>query len=246
MALPSFETFEFLNLMQNHGMPRVMGVLTHLDTFKDVKKLRKTKQRLKHRFWTEIYDGAKLFYSSGLIHGNHGFLAHSNKCEEFKRILGSHKVLPKVHKRLRKHSTTLTMLLKKDSFTWNKEAQRAFEQLKESMTSVSVLVAPNFELPFEVQTDASSHGIGAVLVQQSHPIAYLSKAFSPQAKQKLVYKRELMLVVFAVHKWSSYLLGRKFIIKTDQRSLQFLQDQRVKTPEQQRWLSKLMGFFFDI
>ncbi|KAK9205842.1 hypothetical protein WN943_016112 [Citrus x changshan-huyou] len=65
------ETFEFLNLMQNHGLPRVMGVLTHLDKFKDVKKLRKTKQRLKHRFWTEIYDGAKLFYLSGLIHGKY-------------------------------------------------------------------------------------------------------------------------------------------------------------------------------
>lgn len=65
------ETFEFLNIMQNHGFPKVMGVLTHLDKFKDVKKLRKTKQRLKHRFWTEIYDGAKLFYLSGLIHGKY-------------------------------------------------------------------------------------------------------------------------------------------------------------------------------
>ncbi|KAI3879811.1 hypothetical protein MKX03_000430, partial [Papaver bracteatum] len=63
------ETFEFLNILQVHGFPKVMGVLTHLDEFKDVKKLRKTKQRLKHRFWTEIYDGAKLFYLSGLIHG---------------------------------------------------------------------------------------------------------------------------------------------------------------------------------
>ncbi|KAL3650790.1 Glycoside hydrolase 2 (Mannanase, beta-galactosidase) [Castilleja foliolosa] len=65
------ETFEFLNIMQNHGFPRVMGVLTHLDGFKDVKKLKKTKQRLKHRFWTEIYDGAKLFYLSGLMHGKY-------------------------------------------------------------------------------------------------------------------------------------------------------------------------------
>ncbi|KAL6533954.1 Glycoside hydrolase 2 (Mannanase, beta-galactosidase) [Orobanche hederae] len=65
------ESFEFLNILQNHGFPRVMGVLTHLDKFKDVKKLRKTKQRLKHRFWTEIYDGAKLFYLSGLIHGKY-------------------------------------------------------------------------------------------------------------------------------------------------------------------------------
>ncbi|KAL6556633.1 Glycoside hydrolase 2 (Mannanase, beta-galactosidase) [Orobanche gracilis] len=65
------ESFEFLNVLQNHGFPRVMGVLTHLDKFKDVKKLRKTKQLLKHRFWTEIYDGAKLFYLSGLIHGKY-------------------------------------------------------------------------------------------------------------------------------------------------------------------------------
>ncbi|KAF5197081.1 Ribosome biogenesis protein bms1 [Thalictrum thalictroides] len=65
------ETFEFLNILQVHGFPKVMGVLTHLDQFKDVKKLRKTKQRLKHRFWTEIYDGAKLFYLSGLIHGKY-------------------------------------------------------------------------------------------------------------------------------------------------------------------------------
>ncbi|KAF8409106.1 hypothetical protein HHK36_005179 [Tetracentron sinense] len=65
------ETFEFLNILQVHGFPKVMGVLTHLDKFKDVKKLKKTKQRLKHRFWTEIYDGAKLFYLSGLLHGKY-------------------------------------------------------------------------------------------------------------------------------------------------------------------------------
>lgn len=65
----SQETFEFLNILHNHGLPKVMGVLTHLDKFKDAKKLRKTKQRLKHRFWTEIRTGAKLFYLSGLVHG---------------------------------------------------------------------------------------------------------------------------------------------------------------------------------
>ncbi|KAG2260227.1 hypothetical protein Bca52824_079521 [Brassica carinata] len=63
------ETFEFLNIMQVNGFPKVMGVLTHLDKFNDVKKLRKTKKRLKHRFWTAIYYGAQLFYLSGLIHG---------------------------------------------------------------------------------------------------------------------------------------------------------------------------------
>lgn len=62
------EIFEFLNICQVHGMPRVMGVLTHLDMIKNAKQMRKTKKLLKHRFWTEVYSGAKLFYLSGLIH----------------------------------------------------------------------------------------------------------------------------------------------------------------------------------
>ena len=49
------ETFEYLNILQVHGFPRVMGVLTHLDKIKSGKNLRKTKKRLKHRFQTEIY-----------------------------------------------------------------------------------------------------------------------------------------------------------------------------------------------
>uniref|UniRef100_A0AAV1UN84 Bms1-type G domain-containing protein n=1 Tax=Peronospora matthiolae TaxID=2874970 RepID=A0AAV1UN84_9STRA len=60
------ETFEFLNILQVSGFPKVMGILTHLDGFKKNKSLRKTKKRLKARFWTEIYQGAKLFYFSGI------------------------------------------------------------------------------------------------------------------------------------------------------------------------------------
>ena len=59
------ESFEFLSLLQNHGMPNVMGVLTHLDYFRENKAMRKTKKTMKKRFWKEVYDGAKLFYFSG-------------------------------------------------------------------------------------------------------------------------------------------------------------------------------------
>lgn len=65
------ETFEFLNILQVHGFPKVLGILTHLDQFKQKKALTKTKKRLKQRFWTEIYQGAKLFYLSGLMHGRY-------------------------------------------------------------------------------------------------------------------------------------------------------------------------------
>lgn len=65
------ETMEFLNIAQHHGMPRVLGVSTHLDLFKSQSTLRTSKKRLKHRFWTEVYQGAKLFYLSGVINGRY-------------------------------------------------------------------------------------------------------------------------------------------------------------------------------
>ncbi|KFO94374.1 Ribosome biogenesis protein BMS1, partial [Buceros rhinoceros silvestris] len=65
------ETFEFLNICQVHGFPKIMGVLTHLDALKNNKQLKKTKKKLKHRFWTEVYLGAKLFYLSGMVHGEY-------------------------------------------------------------------------------------------------------------------------------------------------------------------------------
>ncbi|XP_017781271.1 PREDICTED: ribosome biogenesis protein BMS1 homolog [Nicrophorus vespilloides] len=65
------EIFEFLNICQVHGMPKIMGVLTHLDMIKNRKTLKNTKKILKHRFWTELYAGAKLFYLSGIVHGDY-------------------------------------------------------------------------------------------------------------------------------------------------------------------------------
>ncbi|TEB24195.1 GTP binding protein, partial [Coprinellus micaceus] len=65
------ETFEFLNVLQSHGFPKVIGILTHLDLIKKAKTLKDTKKALKKRFWTEIYQGAKLFYLSGVINGRY-------------------------------------------------------------------------------------------------------------------------------------------------------------------------------
>lgn len=65
------ETMEFLNVLSTHGFPRVLGVTTHLDLFKTVTAMRNAKKVLKHRFWTEVYQGAKLFYLSGVINGRY-------------------------------------------------------------------------------------------------------------------------------------------------------------------------------
>jgi len=65
------ETFEFLNILKTHGFPKVMGILTHLDHYRESKSLKLLKKTLKHRFWTEVCDGAKLFYLSGLVYGKY-------------------------------------------------------------------------------------------------------------------------------------------------------------------------------
>ncbi|KAF8507370.1 GTP binding protein [Hysterangium stoloniferum] len=65
------ETFEFLNVLQAHGFPKVIGVLSHLDLIKKIATQRATKKALKKRFWTEIYQGAKLFYLSGVLNGRY-------------------------------------------------------------------------------------------------------------------------------------------------------------------------------
>lgn len=130
----------------------------------------------------------------------------------------------------------LTQQLKKDFFKWDEGAQSAFEQLKQGMTSIPVLAVPDFEKTFIVETDASGKGIGAVLMQGGRPVAYMSQAISDRAQNKSVYERELMAVVLAIQKWRHYLLGRHFVVHTDQKSLRFLADQRVE--ELQRWVSK--------
>lgn len=66
------ELFEFLNICQSHGFPKIMAVLTHLDQLKCEADKKKVKKDMKKRFWTEIYKGAKLFFCSGVMHGLYG------------------------------------------------------------------------------------------------------------------------------------------------------------------------------
>ena len=78
-------------------------------------------------------------------------------------------------------SQPLTNMLKKDRFQWSDKAVQAFENLKKVLMKAPVLALPDFSKEFVVECDASGLGIGAVLSQEGHPIAFLSKAFSSKA-----------------------------------------------------------------
>lgn len=140
----------------------------------------------------------------------------------------------------------LTELTKKDEFGWNTKAQEAFEALKRKITTAPVLQLPNFDEEFSLECDASGTGIGAILMQRKKPVAYYSKALSSRNLTKSAYERELMAVALAIQHWRPYLLGRKFTVFSDQKSLKQLLQQRITTGGQQNWVAKLLGYNFEI
>jgi len=129
-------------------------------------------------------------------------------------------------------SAPLTALLKKEAFRWTEAAEEAFARLKHAMTTTPVLALPDFTKLFVIESDASGVGIGAVLMQEGQPLAFTSKALSPLHLSMSVYDKEMLAIVHVVTKWRPYLIGRRFQIRTDHRSLKYLLEQRISSMEQ--------------
>lgn len=105
------------------------------------------------------------------------------------------------------------------------------------MTTTPVLALPRFDIPFIVETDACDIGMGAVLMQEGRPIAFLSKALGEKNKHLSIYEKEFLALILAVDKWRPYLQRAPFIIRTDHQSLTFLGEQQLHSELQKRlWL----------
>jgi hypothetical protein len=105
------------------------------------------------------------------------------------------------------------------------------------MKTTPILAFPDFSKEIMVGTDACETGIGAILSQEGHPIAYFSEGLSATNQKLLTYEKEFL----AVDKWRSYLHKNPFVIKTDHQSLCHLQDQTLSTDLQKKAMRKMAG-----
>jgi hypothetical protein len=144
-------------------------------------------------------------------------------------------------------SRPLTDLLKKRvQFVRTDIHQQTFATLQAALTSAPVLKLPDFSQPFVIVTDACDKGVGAVLMQQGHPIAYLSKGLGPKNAALSTYEKGCLVVLMAADKWKSYLQHKEFIISTDHKSLLHLRDKKLATEMQHKAFLKLLGLQYKI
>ena len=149
----------------------------------------------------------------------------------------------------------LIKLTEKDrAFTWSEEQEQAFSTLKTSLIESPVLSHPKSEGQFVLDTDASNEGIGAVLSQiqdgEERVIAFGSKTLSKTEKNYCITRKELWAVVYFVTQYKHFLLGRKFLVRTDNSAVRYWtrihSDSYDPQGQTARWMVKLAAFDFDI
>ena len=146
-----------------------------------------------------------------------------------------------------KKSTPLTQLTKKEQpFVWSEKCEEAFRQLKEDLTQAPVLKIPEANEDFVVYTDASGSGLGAVLMQDNQVVAYASRQLKPGEVKYATHDLELAAVVYALKLWRHYLLGAKFKLFTDHKSLKYLFSQKELNMRQHRWVEFLAAYDLDM
>ena len=120
---------------------------------------------------------------------------------------------------------------KEVAFVWDAYCQTAFDMLKAELIKAPVLAFPDFgpkAFSFELHTDASAVGIGAVLEQDGRVIAYASRSLSSPERNYSVIQRECLAIMYALKQFRHYLLGRHFTLLTDHAPLQWLSAQKME------------------
>ena len=146
--------------------------------------------------------------------------------------------------------TDLTKKGKPNVVKWGDKEQRAFDTLKDAITSSPILRLPDFTKTFTLQCDASDTGLGAVLLQEHSdgmfPIAYASRKMLQRETNYSVTEKECLAIVFGIQHFQKYLYGTKFVLETDHASLAYLHKAKNDSARVMRWALFLQNYSFTV
>jgi hypothetical protein len=145
----------------------------------------------------------------------------------------------------------LTALLSNERWKWPPQAEAAFHQVKKAFSNIQALARPDPDLPFVLQTDASKHGAAAVLYQepqegQRRIISYASIKFNETQQRWHSNEQECYAALWAAKRYRMYLEGRPFVLRTDNKALQWLQSTKEEKSKYMRWALQLQGFNYRV
>jgi hypothetical protein len=142
-----------------------------------------------------------------------------------------------------KISKPMTELLEKDKkFKWTSACEASFQKLKKRLTTAPILVMPDMGKPFSIYCDASSQGLGCVLMQDGHMVAYASRQLRKHEAHYPIHDLELAAVVHALKIWRHYLMGKRCDLYTDHKSLKYIFTQLNLNLRQRRWLELIKDY----
>ena len=144
----------------------------------------------------------------------------------------------------------LTALTKKERpFEWTKECEDAFQRLKQRFVEAPVLMMPDQDQPFYLETDASAFASGGVLMQKDpnghlHPCGYISRTFNETEQRYQIYDRELLALIRALDEWKVYLEGARHTVTVyiDHDNLRYFRSGQTLNKRQARWSLYLSQF----
>nr|GEY80781.1 hypothetical protein [Tanacetum cinerariifolium] len=139
---------------------------------------------------------------------------------------------------------------KRYPFIFSKECVEAFQTLKRKLTEALILIAPDWDMPFELMCDAGDFAIGAVLVQRQdkhfRPIHYANKTMTEAESNYITTEKEMLVVVYAFKKFRSYLIMNKSIMYTNHSALKYLFAKKDSKARLLRWVLLLQEFTFKV